>query len=94
MTTGTCNFVSFILNVAFLGLLTAAAAGSASGSVSLVALIVITQYLDQVEIRFISQLINGISNVFRKLLKCFNGTTISSSFSVSLPSNLPVIFVL
>ena len=83
MTTGTYNFVSFILNVTFVGLLTAATAGSASGSASLVALLVITQFSDQVKIRFISQLINGISNVLQKLLKCFNGTTISTSFSVS-----------
>ena len=62
MTTGTYNFVSFILNVAFVGLLTAATARSASGSASLVALLVITQFSDQVKIRFISQLINGISN--------------------------------
>ena len=80
-----------------MGLLTAATAGSASGSAFqdlYVALLVITQILDKVKIRFISQLINGISNVLQKLLKCFNGTTISTSFFVSLHSNLPVIFVL
>ena len=94
MATGTYNFVSFILNVTFVGLLTAATAGSASGSASLVALLVITQFSDQVKIRFILQLINGISNVLQKLLKCFNGTAISISFSVSLSSNVPTIFVL
>ena len=93
MTTATYSFVSFILNVAFVGLLTAATARSESGSASLVALLVITQFSDQVKIRFISQLINGISNVLQKLHKFFNDTTISTSFSVSLPSNLPVIFV-
>ena len=50
MTTGIYNVVSFILNVAFFGLLIAANAGSASGSVSLVVLLVITQFSDQVKI--------------------------------------------
>ena len=94
MTTGTYNFVSFILNVPFSGLLTASTAGSASGSASLVTLLVITQFSDQVKMRFISLLIQGISSVFQKLLKCFNGTTISTSFSVLLLSNLPVMLVL
>ena len=94
MTTATYNFASLILNVAFVGLLTAATAGSVSRYASLVALLVITQFSDQLKIRFISQLINGISSVLQKLLKCFNGITISSSFSVSLPSNLTVILVL
>ena len=69
MTTGTYNFVSVIFNVAFVGLLTAASAGLTSGSASLVALLVITQIPDQVKIRFISQLINGISSVFQNVLK-------------------------
>ena len=64
MTTRAYNFVSFILNVAFVGLLTAATAGTASGSASLVALLVIPQFSEQVKIRFVSQLINGISSVF------------------------------
>ena len=62
MTTGTSNFVSVILNVAIFGLVTAATAGSASRSASLVALLAITQLSDQVKIRFISQLVNGIVN--------------------------------
>ena len=82
--------MSLLLNVAFVGLLTAATAGSASP----VALLVITQFSDQVKMRLISQLINSISSVFQKLLKCFNGTIISTSFSVLLPSNLPVMLVL
>ena len=94
MTTATYNFASLILNVAFVGLLTAATAGSVSRYASLVALLVITQFSDQLKIRFISQLINGISSVLQKLLKYFDGTTISTSFSVSLPSNLTVIFIL
>ena len=96
MTTGTYNFVSFILNVAFVGLLIAATAGSVTDQshyLLLASLLVITQFSDQVKIRFISQLINGISNVLQKLLKCLNGTTISSSFSIFLPSDLPVMLV-
>ena len=94
VTAGTYNFVSVILSVAFVGLLTVTTAGSASGLASLVALLVITQFSDRVKIRFISQFINGISSVLQKLLKCFNDTTISISFSVFLPSNLPVMLVL
>ena len=60
MTTGPYNFVTVTLNIAFVGLLTAPTAGSASGPASVV-LLVITQFSDHVKIRFISQLINGIS---------------------------------
>ena len=56
VTTRTCNFVSVVLNVAFIGLLTAATAGLASGSASHFALLVNTQFPDQIKIRFISQL--------------------------------------
>ena len=93
VTASTYNFVSVILNVAFLGLLTSDNAGSASGSASLVDLLVNRQFSGQVKIRFISQLINSISSVFQKLLKCFNGTRTLTSFSVLLPSNLPVTLV-
>ena len=72
--------MSVILNVTFVGLSIAATAGFASGSASLVALLVNTQFSDYVEIRFVSQLINGISSVLQKLLKCFNGTTILTSY--------------
>ena len=34
----------------------------------------------RVKIRFISQLINGMLSALQKLLKCFNGAIISSSF--------------
>ena len=87
VTTGTYNFVSSILNVAFVGLLT-----TDTGSASLVVLLVISQFSDQVKIRFILQLINSISSVLQKLFKCFNGTTISTSFLLS-SSNFPVILV-
>ena len=88
------NFVSVILNIAFVGLLIAVTVGSASGFASLVALLVNTQFWDHVKMRFISQLINGMSNVLQKSLKCFNGTTISTSFSVLLCSNFLVMLVL
>ena len=59
---------------------------------SLYALLVTTQFSDQVRVKDTSQLINGISSVLNLvLLKYFNGTTISTSFSKSLPSNFPVI---
>ena len=63
MTTGRYNFVSIILNVAFVGLLISTTEGSASGLASLVALLVITKFSDQVKIRFISQLINELFSV-------------------------------
>ena len=90
VTTGIYNFVSVIFNVAFVGLSIGATAGFPSGSASLVALLVNTQFSDHDKIRFISQLIN----VFQNLLNYFNGATISTSFSVLLLSNFPVILVL
>ena len=68
VTTGTYKIVPSILNVALIG---SATAGLASGSTSLAAFLVITQFSDQVKIRIISQLINGISSVLQKLLKYF-----------------------
>ena len=95
VTIGTYNFVSFVLKVVFVGLLILSTAGSASGSASLVALLVIIQFSDQVRVTDTPQLINGMSSVLQILLKYFNGTTIStSSFSTWLPSNFPVILIL
>ena len=48
VTTGTCNLQSVILKTAFVGLLIPATAGSASGSTSLAAFLVNTQFSDQV----------------------------------------------
>ena len=48
--------MSFILKTAFVGSLIPATAGSASGSASLVTLLVITQFLDQVKVKDTSQL--------------------------------------
>ena len=87
--------MSFVLKVAFVGLLITSTAGSASESASLVALLVIAQFSDQVRVKNTSQLINGMSSVLQKLLKYLNGTTISaSSFSTLLSSKFPVMLVL
>ena len=95
MTTGTYNFVSFVLKVAFVGLLIPATAGSASGSASLVALLVITQFSDQVKVQDTSQLINEIFSDLKKLPGHFHDTKISTSFfSTLLPSNFPAILIL
>ena len=48
--------------------------------------------LDQVKIRLISKLINGISKVLQKLLKYFNGT-LTLTFFVPSFYVLPAIFV-
>ena len=44
--------------------------------------LVITQVDDHVKIKLTSQLIKGISRVLQKLFKYFNGTIISTSFSL------------
>ena len=49
---------------------------------------------DHVKIKLTSQLIKGISRVLQKLLKYFNGTIISTSFSLLLLGVFPVIFIL
>ena len=71
------SFVSVIVNV---------------GIWLLIGASIIKQFADKVRIRLISQLINGISRVLQKLLKCFNGTIILTSFVPLLPI-LPAIFV-
>ena len=58
MTTGTYKFVSVIWNVAFVG---AFIAGGFIPPAALVIMSVKTQFLDQIKIRLISQLINRIS---------------------------------
>ena len=45
----------------------------------------ITHSAEQVRMRLISQLINCISRVLQKLLKCFNGTIIWTAFVASFP---------
>ena len=44
-----------------------------------------TQFADQVRIRLVSQLINGISKFLPKLPKYFNGTAISTSTGTLSP---------
>ena len=63
VTTGTYSFVSVFLNSNPVGGLFAAAISAK------------TQFLDQVKINYISQLINGIFKTLQKLLKCFGGIT-------------------
>ena len=55
-------------------------------NVPLIALAIVKQFVDQVRIKLISQLINGISRVLQKLLRYFNGTIISTSFVPSFPA--------
>ena len=45
-------------------------------------ILVKTQFSGQVKIKDASQLIKGMSQVFQKLLECFNGTTISRFFLI------------
>ena len=88
VTTGTYNFVSVILNAAFVGAFIAGLFPCAS----LVVISIKTQFLDHVKIRFTSQLITGISKVLQKLSKCFSSTTISTSSITLLLSLLFVFF--
>ena len=49
---------------------------------------------DQDKMRLLSQLMEGISRVFQKLLKHFNGTFISASFIRLVLTVLPFMFCL
>ena len=53
--------------------------------------LVITELSDQVNTRFISQLINGISRVLQKLLRYLNETAVSAYLVLSSTRALPVI---
>ena len=89
VTTGIYNLESVISNFASVGELIAAAGGP------LKALPASTHSLHQDKINVISQLINRISKLLQKLLKYFNGMAIvTSSFSSSPASQLPIISVL
>ena len=96
MTTGTYNFVSVILNVAFIGasvLSLDSTGGSALGLTLLVFCVVIsvkTQFSVHVKIKDISQLIKGMSRLSQKLFKYFNGITILRFFLVFVfPCSVP-----
>ena len=78
VTTGTLSFVLVIVNV---------------GSWLAIRLSIIKHVADQVKIRLISQLINGISNVLQKVLKYFNGALILTFFVPLFPV-LSAFFVL
>ena len=77
VTNGTYNFVSLILNVAFVAATftagfpfeTFAALSSVAAIVSLLVLLNITQFVDQFKISSISQLIDGVFSDLQKLLK-------------------------
>ena len=78
-----------------MGLLVAATARLALVLASLAAWLVNRYFSDHVKVKDTSQLISGMSNILQKMLKYFNGTTISTfSFSALLPSNFPVLLVL
>ena len=70
------------------------ARGSALWLGSSVLLSVITQLLDRIKVKDTSQLISGISNVFQKLRKCFNGIENWTFLVFPLLAVLPVILVL
>ena len=55
----------------------------------LVALRISTQFLNQVKINFISQLISGIVKLLQKLVKYFNDTTILTLFFAKLVCIVP-----
>ena len=55
---------------------------------------VITQVVDHVKLRLISQFIVDISRVLQKLLKYFNGTAILTSFVLPLSVFLSIVFTL
>ena len=96
VTTGTYNLQSVISNFALVADSIAAIGGLSCGSGAfLKALPTITHSLYQDKINVISQLINGMSKLLQKLPKYFNGIAIlTSSFSSSPASKLPVISVL
>ena len=52
--------------------------------------LVITQFTNQVRMRLISQLIEDISRILKKLLMYFNSTATSTSFVLTLLGTFPV----
>ena len=54
----------------------------------------ITQVGDHVKMTMISKLINGIQEFFKKLLKYFHATAISTSFVLPSAGVFPAIFIL
>ena len=94
VTNGIYNLVSAILNVATVGALISTLGGLGSRSASCVVSSVITQFSGQVKVKDPSQLVNGISNLLQKLLRCFNGTKNWTSFVFIFIAVFPGILVL
>ena len=91
VTTGTYNFVTFVLNIAPEG---TAIAGLAPCAI-LAVISAKTQFLEQVKINSTSQLINGIFKALHKLLKFLSGITTFAFVNESLSSGVfPTILVL
>ena len=72
--------MSVILNVALYWLILSTAGLSRCTALTVLSILVITQFSDQVKVKDISPLTDIISNVLQKLLKCFNGIAILTSF--------------
>ena len=73
VTTGTYNFVSFILNVVFGGESSLCSGlGPSVAVINPCSKLVITQFAEQFKVKDTSQLINGISSVLQKLSKYYN----------------------
>ena len=80
--------MSFILNSNLVG--ATIAGGLLSFHASLTVIIAKIQFLDQVKINSILQLISRILKVLQKLLKCFSGITTSVLFIPTLFASLPL----
>ena len=91
VTTGTINFALLIRNLA--EVVAVAATGRFPTTAMVLHIWDPTQYLDHDKSSSISQLIKEKSRDLQKLLRYFNGTTISASNIVSF-GVLPIIFVL
>ena len=56
--------------------------------------LIIKYFADKFKMKLISQLIKDTARVLQKLLKCFNGSDISTFFLLQSASVFPVIFTL
>ena len=85
VTTVTFNFMTVICNSNPVGAIIAG--GSLLLPAALTVVSAKAQFLDQVKINSISQLINGISKFIQKLIKCFSGITTSALFIPTLSTS-------
>ena len=93
VTTGTYNFVSVILNIAFFGASIFSLAGLSPWAALAVCVVISvkTQFSDHVKVKDTSQLIKGMFEVLQKLLKYSNETTISRFvFVFVFPYSVPL----